>query len=197
MEIHTSKGNMKIGNTMNISLPPIKTCRKKAPCAKLCYAIKAYNGYAKTTCKPNYDENLTFYKRDPEGYFQAISSEIEKNKPDFFRFHCAGDIPDLAYLGFMVKLATKFPNTKFLAFTKQYETVAAFKAKFPTNLSIVLSGWPGLPLVNPKKLPVAYMNDGTEDRIKESDIHCPGKCDSCGMCWSLKKLGLNVWFKKH
>ena len=65
----------------------------------------------------------------------------------------------------------------------------------PNNLTIVISVWPGLRIPN-SKLPKAFMQDGTENRINNA-IECPGNCENCGMCWNLSKLGKNVVFNKH
>lgn len=197
--VNISYDNIKIGKTMNVSLPPVRTCRKGAPCAKKCYALKAYKGYGKTTCKPAWDGNLRAYRRNPYSYMHEIITAVQSKRPEFFRWHCSGDIVDVEYLSMMCIVAISNPSTKFLAFTKQFELVNEFLSlhRMPSNLSIVFSGWPGLDIPNPHRLPIAYMQDDSETRITDEDLHCPGHCDTCGACWDLHKTGRNVWFTAH
>jgi hypothetical protein len=88
-----------------------------------------------------------------------------------------------------------FPKTKFLAFTKQYNLFTGLQV--PHNLKVVFSAWPGLDVHNPDSRPIAWMQDGTEDRIPETALHCPGSCENCMMCWSLDEINRDVWFTKH
>jgi hypothetical protein len=201
MKISISEGNTKLGGRVsNISLPPVVTCRKDAPCARACYARKAYCNYAQTTSKPAWDGNLQFYREDYKGYFEAIAQYLEKPRKrpiEFFRWHISGDIPDPKYFRNMLRIAARFPKVRFLVFTKRYEMVSFSKALPAPNLSIVFSAWPGLDLFNPKGYPVAWMDDGTDSRIPESALHCPGNCSACGACFELAKTGRDVVFKKH
>ena len=117
-----------------------------------------------------------------------------------FRFHVGGDIIDNMYFDYMVAIARDFPATKFLAFTKKYEIVNDYISNgdtIPDNMSIVFSSWIGLEMINPHSFPVAWYQDGTETRIPESAIECFGTCDSCGICWNLKYLGVDVLFYDH
>jgi hypothetical protein len=138
---------------------------------------------------------LDIAKNDLNKYFLDISQQIfhAKKSPKFFRWHVSGDIISQEYLEGMKSIAAAFPGIKFLAFTKIYSLKFG---KLPENLSIVLSAWPGLPMYNPYNLPVAYMQDGSEKRVKNA-LECPGGCDTCGMCWNLKKINKNVVFNKH
>lgn len=64
MKLHISNGNTKLGQVPNISFPPVKTCRKKVPCAKDgCYALKFYRMWP--AVKNAWDENYKLYKKDP------------------------------------------------------------------------------------------------------------------------------------
>jgi len=148
-------------------------------------------------------------------YWAGVNRWIEKNKPGIFRFFDYGDIPDMSYLAGMVDCACRNPETAFLAFTKRFNIISDYGPipqpdslgygiwqRIPDNLSIVLSMWPGMP--DPVEqypglagLPKAWVQDGTETRIPDDAIQCTGRCDSCGMCWSLKDVGRDVWFRKH
>ena len=190
--ITISAGNRKVGHIPSISLPPIITCNPKAKCFKDCYVLKSYR--ICPSVRDAYSKNLKTFTDNPDLYFESIDQWIKIKKPVLFRFHVSGDIPNRSYLTGMVKLAIDNPEIKFLAFTKRYNLNHLFK-NVPENLSIVLSAWPDMRL--PKtNLPIAFMDNGNEKRIKNA-IDCFGNCETCGMCWSLKKIGKNVVFKKH
>jgi len=191
MNVHISKGNTKLGNKIsNISLTPILACGKTVPCKKGCYAKKFL---MRPSVKKAWSENLAIARKNPVKFFLAIWDHLEKKRPEFFRWHVAGDFLDQLYLNRVFALAYKFPDIKFLAFTKRFDLDFS---KCPKNFSIVLSMWPGQ--ANPNiNLPRAWMDDGTETRVPANAIHCPGGCESCGMCWSLKGLKRDVVFHKH
>jgi hypothetical protein len=193
-----SKGNMKIGNIMNVSLAPVKACRGcETVCAKHCYALKAYKQYPAT--RAAWDDNLIMAQDFPELFFLAIGGHLAKYKGSHFRWHVAGDILDSGYLRRMFNLADEFPHIKFLAFTKQYQTVNNFPMDYkPANLTIVMSAWPAHPMENPYHLPVAYVLDKAkvEDRIPAEVFKCPGSCADCKFCWDAK-AGEAVVFNQH
>jgi len=197
-----SKGNNKLGNIPNISLPPIVTCSGCAElCGKACYAAKFYKMWP--TVKRCWDNNLEHLQVDPKGYFNEITASLKKIKNKrFFRWHVSGDIVDAAYFVNMRKIAHLFPDTKFLAFTKQFNLIntavdVLTKEKLPTNLQIIFSAWPGLEMPNPYNFRVAWMNDGTDSRIPEDAFECAGDCTQCSACFSLDKIGKDVVFHKH
>ncbi len=189
MKISISKGNIKLGKIANISLSPIKSCGK-LPCNKDCYSIKAYRIYP--IARKAWDNNLKTYTEKPDFFFDEVDKFFSDGKTRFFRWQQAGDIPDQSYLDGMVKIAKKYPDIKYLAFTKKYYLDYS---DIPYNLQIIFSAWPGhkIPL---DIMPIAFMQDGTEDRVVNT-IECPGNCENCGLCWSLGKLNKNVVFYKH
>lgn len=109
----------------------------------------------------------------------------------------SGDITSADYFAGMVKVALACPDTIFLAFTKQYEIVNESNIDIPANLTIIFSAWPGLEMDNPKNFKVAWFDDGTDNRIPDNALECPGLCESCGMCFQIDKIGLDVKFMKH
>ena len=204
-------GNRKLGRIPNVSLSPIKACRacfggKAPPCAKTCYALKAFRMYPDTQACWNH--NFEEAKRDLLGFMRSIVQQIQAKRqaPRWFRWHVAGDILSREYLAGMVYVARECPNTKFLVFTKQhaivndyYSTELLFVKDRPANLTIIFSAWPGLPLVNPIGFPVAWMRPAertglSEPRIPANALECPGHCDTCGACWGLKR---DVVFDQH
>tara|TARA_Y100000310_G_C20332551_1_gene645970 strand:+ start:121 stop:693 length:573 start_codon:yes stop_codon:yes gene_type:complete len=188
-KIIISKGNRKVPYP-NISLTPVKACANHQECKTSCYARKAYRQYPNV--RKAWDNNLNIAETNPVNYFSQVNEFLTQKKPDFFRWHVAGDILNKAYLQGMISLANRHSDTKFLAFTKRYDLTYR---SIPKNLSIVMSVWPGMPTPT-QKLPRAYMQDGSETRVKNA-FPCPGNCEGCGLCWYLHKIGKNVVFKKH
>jgi hypothetical protein len=138
----------------------------------------------------------------PADYFGLIIDSLKRSiSTKLWRWHVAGDIPDIDYLCGMVTVANANPKVSFLAFSKRYNFIKEFAAfgKIPTNLNIVLSMWPGYKL--PKgldKFPKAWMLDkcNVDKRIPKKATECPGACETCGLCWEMKG-GQHVQFRKH
>jgi len=197
------KGNVKLGTIPYVSLPPITTCRCKAPCIRQCYALKPYA--CKADAYNSRQKNLYSYRVNAVNYFNAIDRWLEIKKPDFFRWHSAGDIVDLAYFKGIISIAKKHPDIKFLCFTKKYEIVNQYRGIIPSNLSVVFSMWVGLDMPkNRHSLPYAFVDDGMYNFDYfivhcgiDKAIECSGNCTNCAMCWNLKKIGFNVVFKLH
>jgi len=189
MKVHISKGNIKLGKIPNISLTPVLSCGKEVPCTKDCYAKKELN---RKEVKIAWSENLEIAKNNPSLFFLEIAKFLEKKKPDFFRFHVAGDFLDQNYLNKVMLLCSLFPKTKFLTFTKMHKLDYSQKSD---NLTIVFSYWPHWGDTN-NNFPKAFMQDGTETRAQGA-LECPGNCENCGLCWNLPKISKNVVFNKH
>ncbi|MGA9061850.1 MAG: hypothetical protein WB341_09320 [Terracidiphilus sp.] len=196
--VSISKGNRKLGGVMNISTTPGRCCPRGVPCASDgCYAFKALRLYPGTRAAWRRNEQLA--KHHPDSYFKQIAAQVAEAKPRLFRWHVAGDILSCDYLHGMCRIAAANPSTHFLAFTKAFEIVNRYEGRevIPSNLVIVYSAWPGLQFFNPHRHRVAWMQDGTETRVPEDAIRCPGNCESCGMCYELSRIGRDVVFHKH
>ena len=134
-----------------------------------------------------------------ENYFLQVKAAAMVTK--YFRFHVSGDIPDMNYLDQMVKLAEDLPGTTFLAFTKQYNFINNFLqyAQIPSNLKIIFSEWPGMPMENPHNLPVAHVIFKGQEPAESWKI-CGGNCSECACrgvgCWELKN-GEHIAFYEH
>lgn len=195
MKISISDKNSKMGRIPSISLTPGESCPAGVPClSQGCYALKAYKQYPAT--RAAYDRNLAIYRQDPDDYFSQVLAWLDKARPDYFRWHVAGDIPDGGYIYGMDRIAVALPGTRFLAFTKRYNWFCGRPGPAP-NLTIVWSAWPGLDMPKNRPFPVAWMDNGQDGRIPADALPCPGNCENCGMCWSLPELGRDVVFKKH
>lgn len=194
--IRISEGNRKLGSVPSVSLPPVVTCGVDIPCANDCYVVRNMLGgpYKKTIAK-SYRANLEFIREDIAGFFDQLNRYIERRTPEFFRFHVSGDFISYNHLGHAFLTAEQFPNTRFLSFSKRFDLFGPAKA-VPDNFSLIASMWPGWGS-RPDGYRAAWMQDGSETRIPDDAIECPGACDTCGMCWSLPKLGRDVVFPKH
>lgn len=191
--VRISDGNLKLGKIPNISLVTAKDCGNCTLCSKDCYAIKPFKRTPQV--RVAWSTNSAIARNNRDAYFKQVQRWLEKNRPKFFRWHIGGDILDQYYLNSMHNIALALPNTNFLCFTKMHHL--DFTDLAP-NLAVIASMWPGLePHENVKHLPKAWMQDGTETRVPESAIPCPGSCETCGMCWALPKLGVDVVFMKH
>ncbi len=186
-----------MGYIPSVSLPPIITCANGCTCAKKCYAAKLCR--LRPNVRNAYQKNLDILKNDMDNYFLQVKAAAMISK--YFRFHVSGDIPDMNYLDRMVKLAQDLPGTTFLAFTKQYNFVNNFLqyAQIPSNLKIIFSAWPGMPMENPHNLPVANVIFKGQEPADDWKI-CGGNCSECACrgvgCWELKK-GENIAFYEH
>ena len=209
--VKISAGNNKIGETPNISLPPVITCGKNCKyCKRECYAIRAMirsNGAAAAWCN-----NYLAFLRDPIRYFSEISKACYIYR--FFRWHVSGDIVNAEYLQGMITTAAENPACVFLAFTKQFDIVNQYcyengRDTIPFNLIIIFSAAAGLIPENPFEFPVAYIRYADMEKnalekltaeIMENAYHCPGKCLHCQAagcgCWYLQRGGA-VYFDEH
>jgi hypothetical protein len=151
--------------------------------------------------RKQWDANLEHLERDMEGFFEEIYKKLSsKITYKFFRWHVGGDLVNAVHFSYIQGIARLLPEIKFLIFTKQYEIInysVSEQFPFPPNLTVVFSGWPGLEMDNPNNFPVAWMDDGTDQRIPEDAIHCFGSCENCGICWSLKGVNKDVKFDRH
>jgi len=193
--IRISKGNVKVGAVPSISLPPVITCAPKIPCALKCYARKMIARRANIGA--SYQANLDYLLADPESFFDDLSRFLSRSAPALFRFHVSGDFISGEHLGRALSLARSFSEIRFLAFSKRFEFFPSARS-LPKNFSLIASLWSNWG-ERPKGYRAAYMRDprSPDSRIPRSAIHCSGGCESCGMCWDLRKLKRDVYFDLH
>jgi hypothetical protein len=195
--VHISDGNTKTGKIPAFSLAPGMTC-SAAACRTCynegCYARKLYR--LRPTVKKAWDENTDFVLHDLERVENALDKYLTKHAPRFFRVHVSGDFVTREYAAAWARIASKHTETRFLAFTKQFDIIRGIE--FPGNFSIVASAWEGVKIPNDIRaaFPVAWVFN-TIDDIPENIFECPGRCDTCGACWGLAKKGIDVGFLKH
>lgn len=196
LKAHISKGNSKVGRIPNFSLTPGISCSAEAcrTCLKEgCYACKSYRQYPNV--RRAWDENTTMSVDFLNYLILEINDWLTKHKPTYFRIHVGGDFITHEYAEAWAYIASKHPETRFLAFTKQWDNIRG--VSFPDNVSIVLSAWRGcsIPEDLKQQYAVAYVSDC--DDVPENAIPCGGNCETCHACWGLAKRGLNVVFDKH
>lgn len=193
--VRISKGNTKMGAIPSVSLPPHRTCNPDAPCWADCYAWRFYQRHE--AVRNAYDSNLAIYHQNPDLYFDDIHEFLLRHRPSLFRFHVSGDFPDLSYFQTAHAIAAAYPDVRFLAFTKRFDLITAEQVRLmPENFTLVASAWPGWPIPD-LRIPIAFMDDGSEDRLTGDEIVCPHSCEDCGECWHLKSQERNVVFPKH
>jgi len=190
LKVSISTGNSKMGNIPSVSMTPIKSCSNCSSCAGKCYADKLCRIYP--SVKAAYDRNYEMAVNYRVEYFAQIQAAAILS--GFFRWHVSGDILDADYLDRMCKVSRNCKNTKFLVFTKNYETVNRYFMagyKKPRNLQIIFSlPFDGSPIENPLNFPTAAVILKGSQPQKNYKI-CGGncaECASCGIgCWELKK----------
>ena len=202
-EICANNNNRKLGKAC-ISVPfPVSVCNPDAPCFKKCYAQHGCQSFAGV--QGAYYRNLRLYNNSADDFFEQLHYKIKFSGLPMVRFFDSGDYPDAEFLERSVELAKKFPNVKFMAYTKKYDLVNKYLddgGKLPDNYNIFFSAWDKLwDVPNKHNLPVAYVKFKDErftPEIPKSAFHCPGRetnCSACGVCWN-KKIKA-VYFDEH
>lgn len=203
VKVSISRGNRKMGAIPSVSLPPVITCAKDAPCVKKCYACKMCRLYKNV--RESYARNLDILNENWGEYWEQVRDAVKM--ATYFRFHVSGDIPNAAYFKEMAITAKNAPHCQILAFTKQYDIVNNYIAAFgelPENLHVIFSLWDlawNANVSNPYNLPMsAVIFKGAEWKAEYMDKICPGNCFECackGMgCWTLG-AGETIAFYEH
>lgn len=115
----------------------VNTCPGAGECKIYCYAMKGgYVQWAATSMAQT--RVLNFLLNDPSGFESKLSSEISKQKKKFakkdtkvvVRWHDAGDFFSPDYREMAFRIANKFPDVSFYAYTK---VAANVQADLPDN----------------------------------------------------------------
>lgn len=201
--------NIKMGNVVSLSITPAVYCHRGIPCRAGCYAVKLCR--LRPSVKTSYDNNgaalEALEEADPTGRetAAALADYINAANVKFFRWNVSGDFARGGllwgwYFRLACQVARRCPDTKFLAFTKVYETLAVRRR--PSNFALVASVWneysPETAPYMPAEVPpyaAAHYNDGSR-AMPEGAVECSGHCESCGRCFDLRP-GEAVFFNKH
>lgn len=198
--VRLSLENTKMGKTVNLNLAPIGVC-EKLPCfSEGCYAWKFYR--LRPSVNAVWGNNSRLYAQSPYRFFKSLMDCLSRKKNvKFFRWHSSGEIPDQNYVDGMCLVARRFPNIRFLCFTKQYKLSFA---GCPKNLRVYFSSWVNYEM--PKHVyntPIAWYQNGEEKRMegRKSFVclqieHKVKMCEKCRRCWNLNAFG-DVIFPKH
>lgn len=186
---------------LNVSLPPVFTCANCKECKKYCYDIKACLQYPETVIDARV-RNYILAMKYPEKYFSEIREKLARRKKNkFFRWHVAGDIPNMDYFKNMIALARDFPDFIFWTYTKNYSLVNEYcdkygKKSIPANLSIMFSEWKGMEMINPHKFP-EFRCRMPGEQIPKNFSKCPGNCEICTETKSGCPYGKNKYVDLH
>lgn len=205
-DFHEPRSNSKLEDIPAWNLAPGITCSAPACSHCLmdgCYAVKnaLCHGYNIDTnsCLKAWAENTALAVNHPDILEFLLDRWLARKNPPTFRIHSAGDFFSVDYAEMWKRLAEKHPQTRFLAFTKQFDIIRSVPFYTVPNFELVLSGWTGV--IIPEDLRThyrcAWCNDGTENRIPADAIRCPGNCNKCRCCWNLSRLGKDSYFDKH
>jgi len=203
---HEPRDNSKLKGIPAFNLVPGRTCSPDA-CAHClkegCYAVRnaCCHGYNldENNCLRAWTENTALAFNHMRELEKALDAWLTKNKPALFRIHSSGDMFSVEYARMWRRIAMRHAETRFLAFTKQFDVVRHVHFYKLANFELVLSGWTGVRVPDDlrKHYRVAWCNDGTETRIPADAIHCPGDCNACRACWFLSRIGKDSYFDKH
>lgn len=199
LAICVTYGNRKIGRVLNVSIPPKFTCRHNCDqCLLDCYDIKANIQYGNVLNARA--RNYAILLKDREKYFNMIEQKLSpRRKRKYFRWHVGGDIIDLDYFVHMCDIAKRHSDWVFWTYTKQYDIVNAYIAKYgaiPSNLSVMFSVWDGVPCVNPYGLQTFSVYEHG-DKVPTDAWQCTGNCEICIECKAGCPYGQSAWTYKH
>lgn len=202
-KITISTTNSKLGSFIpSFNFPPIVTCRKDAPCKKMCYACKGNFLFknVKLSSLNNYQAFLKDSKRVEKEIINFVDNKLTTFK--YFRWFSSGDIASKDVLQMMVNIAKKVKKTKFLCFTKQFEIVNDYLKNntLPKNLIIVYSHWDkSFKVDNPYNMPtshIAFRDATLNEEISKNTFECKNDCSKCLKCWRLKQ-NESIYFHQH
>ena len=150
-KFHVPRGNSKLGSIPAFNLLPGVTCSATACATCLkdgCYAVKnclCHGGdMATNNCLRSWAENTALARDNVPALEAALMGYFAAAKPRFFRLHSAGDFLSGEYAQMWYRIAAANPDTRFLAFTKQFAIVSAVSFWQLPNFELVLSAWPGV-----------------------------------------------------
>jgi len=192
-----NNGNSKLGAGIKVINLSRRSCRKDAPCYKLCYAGKGTFNFPNV--KNCYDNNYDEYMANPLKAERDIISQLPLI--GFVRIHASGDMIDMEYFKMLIRISKVAKGVKFMAYTKQYELINTYVSqggKIPRNFKIIFSLWDGFACPNPNNFPTStvLLKKGNNDKISKGGYVCSGNCSQCFYCWNIKK-GKQVLFEQH
>lgn len=191
-----SNSNVKLGKEIyNFNLPRT-TCEpfRTAICDRYCYAKVGAFTFQKTKDALNHNLEASL---DPD-FVALIETMIEIKKIKWVRLHASGDFYSQEYLDKWIEIASDYPNTRFLAFTRNY---LLEYSKRPSNLIIYYSidDSTKYMLKNHTLFATLITPIKPEQEYKHMEHHssgfiCKSACKDCKFCFAGTK---NVVFLRH
>ena len=199
-KISISMGNEKIGKIPSFSMPPVASCNSAAvcgdgECGSYCYALNLYRRFPNV--RAAYDRNFEMWKNSPSEVIAQLDSFFNSERPNLFRWFVSGDIPDQLFLTHMIRFAKRYPEIRFLTYTKRDILIASAYPYIESlgNLSIILSDGKNWHPMNPYGMPVAFVDESGEHSYSGEFCECKVQCSKCKKCFN--PLTKNVVFRKH
>ena len=179
------------------SLPAVLTCpNATVHCMKACYARRDERNMS---ARIGRIINLLISKRDDfeSILYDAIHNAIYtrkgelrnrfKNNEIVFRVHESGDFYSERYMRIWFKVAAKFPNVTFFAYTKSFAMYERCMSEKPENFEVRASVWDDTTVEEigtiarcGMSIYTAYDEQDMEKALRAGVKEC--KCDSCTAC---------------
>ena len=195
--ISIGKGNLKLGNIKNFSLPSGISCPGKSVWCKNCYAEKYEKRYK--NCLVAYGRNLKLSRQS--SFSNLVIGQLKSTKGFNVRIHPSGDFYSQEYINDWIKICKKLNDHNFWCYTRSWVVPELFiklkELNKLKNIQIFLSTDPTMDLPDYENFRIAFVED---DKRKNGLIclHDSGmrkSCDECGYCFKNKKG--NIIFLKR
>jgi len=136
--VSTRNAKLEKDGIVSINMPPLLTCPGAGECKHYCYAQVGMQAMGNP--KRFRLRTLQLFKDDPKKFEELATFEIHRAGRRFVRWNDSGDIMSLSYLKMMVRLAKKFPDIKFYAYSKSIKILLKYGFKnLPKNLKVIQS----------------------------------------------------------
>jgi predicted transcriptional regulator len=177
--------NRKYGISIyNFSLPRV-TCVGKTPiCDKICYGNVYAFRYGNVIAR--YKHNLALTKRGK--FVFLVVSQIRRRNIKHIRIHTIGDFYNQEYFDKWCEIARMCPETKILAYTRNWELDASHT---PDNFIIYYSVDYSTKRFNPtiSRLAITFKAPPDVTEYKHLEIIpgakvCSSRCHFCKFCWT-------------
>ena len=119
--ISVNNGNRKTGIAcLTLSFPQC-SCAENVPCRKGCYCSKGHQ--QSPACQGAYWRNWRIWHENPEAFEKQLNALLDFSGISLFRWFDCGDCPSKEFLDMMFRVAKRYPEVSFLAYTKKYSLV--------------------------------------------------------------------------
>jgi hypothetical protein len=192
-----TKGNSKLGNIWNFSLPAVESCPNCEDCKLTCYATKGH--YRQKNVREKYKNNFKIVHQNSEYFEQSIQAQIDKRNIKVVRIHTSGDFFSLQYFQNWLNIVYANRDTvQFFTYTKE-QPILDYWCEIKNNSTLWYKwGWRNLNII-PSFTKSGKLNYGSLEyvkniRKKEGGIICPANlgvditCEQCKICYTKENL---------